>query len=37
MKYKATEKNKGTYLMRGDEVEDEGAHAERLTIWHKGR
>jgi hypothetical protein len=24
MKYKATEKNEGTYLMRGDEVEDDG-------------
>jgi len=24
MKYKATEKNEGTYLMHGDEVEDDG-------------
>jgi hypothetical protein len=24
MKFKATEKNEGTYLMRGDEVEDDG-------------
>jgi hypothetical protein len=39
MKYKATEKNEGTYLMRGDEVENEGnglVNASVFLLWFSG-